>query len=143
MFQLIPSDFTELSAFPLNWRWKIADGFSQPELANIKPLRTERASTLYAIATRINAGAEPLSVSAETSDDEQIRSWLLTLDASREDQTLLWWDKDTAVAIPWGLFVDRWTDFCYPSSDDVTIVPGTGRWRIEFWHWESFDLYQA
>jgi hypothetical protein len=30
--------------------------------------------------------------------------------------------------------------FCYPSSDDVTVVPVSGAWQLIYHHYEQFDF---
>jgi hypothetical protein len=53
---------------------------------------------------------------------------------------LLLWDRKTAVLVPRRLFIERWDDFWYPSSDDLTVMGIVGTWRIEMYHDGMFDF---
>jgi hypothetical protein len=47
------------------------------------------------------------------------------------------------VRLPALLFVGRWDDFCFPSSDDVTVYPADERWLLEYAHREEFVFRRA
>ena len=49
------------------------------------------------------------------------------------------WSEDLGVETNWKIFSEYWADFCYPSSDDITVMPTTGRWRLMYYHWDQFD----
>jgi hypothetical protein len=71
---------------------------------------------------------------------ERIRDWLLVQFSEREQSILVSWDKDTAVVTDWGVFCDYWDDFCYPASDDVTVLPMAVEWILSYGHGESFEF---
>ena len=66
-----------------------------------------------------------------------VRDWLEHRWTDPHAVAVVSWDPRTAVAVPWGLFARRWDDFCYPSSDDVTIAIATGEWILEYAHYEQ------
>jgi len=48
-----------------------------------------------------------------------------------------------AIETTWSIFTEYWDAFCYPSSDDVTVVPVTGSWRLVYYHYEQFEFYES
>ena len=77
----------------------------------------------------------------DNSDDLVVGRWLDgTLPADDKD-LLLVWDRRTAALVPRGLFISRWDDFWYPSSDDLTIVGVGGSWRLQMSHYGSFEFF--
>ena len=143
-----PADFSELSEFPLRWRWtdQRYAVFSEDQLARIQPLRQERAQDVHHLALK--------SLSAERGDfdiDSQlfepadridsrsldVNAWLTNVIPSGAP-IVVSWDFKTAVFTDSDLFIARWDDFCYPSSDDVSILPLDGAWVLHFWHEEEF-----
>jgi hypothetical protein len=53
---------------------------------------------------------------------------------------LVSWHDEVAVLTDWELFVAHWDDFCYLSSDDVTVWPPSGEWILCYRHYEVFQL---
>jgi hypothetical protein len=52
----------------------------------------------------------------------EIRDWLTNVMRSGMP-IVVSWDADTAVLTDTELFIEHWDDFCYPASDDVTVLP--------------------
>jgi hypothetical protein len=48
------------------------------------------------------------------------------------------WQPDLSVLTDSDLFIARWQDFCYPASDDVSVLPLDSSWVLHFWHEEEF-----
>jgi len=51
------------------------------------------------------------------------------------------WSEDLAIQTSWDVFTEYWSDFCYPASDDVTIAPVAGDWRLKYHHYEQFEFF--
>jgi hypothetical protein len=139
----LPLDDCELS-----WRWtdRRRSEFSTLDLAQIRCLTGRRADQIndYLRRTVDMWQTNPLAAAGELTiatdgDPQAVRAWLEHQWSDRQAIALVSWDKRTAVAVPWGLFTQHWDDFCYPSSDDVTIAITTGEWIIEYAHYEQMQ----
>lgn len=129
--------------FPLAWRWtdpRFAV-FPPDVLAGLHPCSPEEASRLFrqasalsgftaAIARRMNAGGA----------SDQVSAWLRQQRPSSAEEVFVCWSGDTALRVRWSTFVERWDDFCYPSSDDVAVLPCGGSWMLMYHHWEEFEF---
>jgi hypothetical protein len=67
--------------------------------------------------------------------NERIRALPIPPTAS----VLVVWNDETAVVTDWAFFAERWDDFCYPASDDVTIWAPGEPWTLCYRH---FDVMQ-
>ena len=143
MIKLASSDFVSLDAFPLGWRFAPdrVGNVSPDALARIRPLTADRASDLAQVA---QARCERVATFAMTfrSDDSPgaVRAQLQALPPAAATGILISWDTRTAAATDWELFVAHWDDFCYPSSDDVTVWPLDDGWTLCYRHYEIFQF---
>jgi hypothetical protein len=151
----VPSNFVPMDQFSLRWRWTDPKyrALSGIELALIRPFDAAAAGVAHASAIRVlKAISSTLSGTGVTAvaDDESaamhdasgdphvVRDWLRHLVSNCNDAVIISWDQSTAVLAPWNLFVERWDDFCYPSSDDVFVFPLTGDWMLCYDHADVF-----
>ena len=76
------------------------------------------------------------------SDDPPgaVRQRLRELPPPPDEVVLVSWDAQTAVITDWDAFVTHWDDFCYPSSDDVTVLPLAGDWDLCYRHYEVMQF---
>jgi hypothetical protein len=135
------ADIYPIDTFPLLWRWNQASHavLSNEEITSIEPLIESKSKELLDIITRLkrnNFQGKPYSINAEGSDEGVSR--LLNNLALENGLVLVSWHEQTAVRMPLPLFIHRWSDFCYPSSDDVSILPVSEGWLLEYWHYEIF-----
>jgi hypothetical protein len=140
-------DTRPLDACPLSWRWTDSRFavFSVSELSELHCLTQEKARAIDAYLrptvaawqahTASAAGAHTIST---VGDAQAVGAWLAQQWPDLQTAVVVSWDSATAVAVPWGLFVQRWDDFCYPSSDDVAVAAATGQWVVEYAHYEQF-----
>lgn len=143
-----PADLHDLNLFPLRWRWtdKRYSVFSEDQLSRIRPLRSERALGVFQLAQK-SFSAVPNAFDTDErlfepgdridSESPDVGQWL----ASRipaDVPVIVLWDKEHAVLTDSGLFLAQWDDFCYPSSDDVSVLPLDGSWILHFSHEEKF-----
>ena len=142
------SAFAALETFGLLWRWTSPTHavFPPEVMASIRPFTSTAARTLSAEAlTRV---ALPLvtgdaSVACGESVPEQaISRWLMPLCIRSSAWTALSWNTELAVLIPWSVFTERWSDFCYPASDDVIIWQPGHEWTLVYEHDEWFQYFQ-
>jgi hypothetical protein len=79
------------------------------------------------------------SLQTEGKETTEVRQWLSALPIMPAASVIVSWDATTALVAPWRLFVQRWADFCYPSSDDLTVFPLEGGWVLAYYHDERFE----
>jgi hypothetical protein len=140
---LIPS----LSNFPLAWRWTDEKYCLLPaeDLAQIIPLGAQSAKhawekSLFFADKNSEFSANPSlfgSIEKISSENEEfVREWLAQ--RMTVGNITVSWQPESAVTTNTELFIKYWNEFCYPSSDDVTIWPDNESWVVHFWHEEVF-----
>jgi hypothetical protein len=72
-------------------------------------------------------------------DRERVSSWLRSLPTGGEHEVVSSWSRDTAILLPWAVFLLRWEDFCYPASDDVAVFPLSEAWVLGYHHENVFQ----
>ena len=144
---LRPDDFVPLETFELAWRWTDAKYalFSEEDLRSIRPLAPAAAQR---IAKPLESLVAPHGLAAESfaniehtpasGDVESVTRWLQARVPDRDLSVyVVWWHGGHVVRVPWELFARRWNDFCYPSSDDVSVYPVTSGWMALYGHHEE------
>jgi hypothetical protein len=126
-----------IQEFPLAWRWTQAAHTILPAdvLAAIRPLRQQEAAKIHERSSRQRDGA---TVSSPANDAAQ--NWLRSIQPDLSAPVIVCWSKDLAVETSWEIFTEYWDDFCYPSSDDISVIPVEGGWRLAYHHEEQFDF---
>jgi hypothetical protein len=129
-----------IQEFPLAWRWTQSSHAVLPPdvLARIRPLSPTEAVQVHKSSSFPHSGAAD-SCSAE--DEASVRTWLRHVQLDLPARVCIGWSEDLAVETSWDIFTEYWSDFCYPSSDDVTIVPVAGSWRLIYHHYEQFEFF--
>jgi hypothetical protein len=125
--------------FPLAWRWTQQSHAVLPSdvLARIRPLNSEQAARIYASGELRQEGK---SASCSTNDKLNVRDWLRHVQPDLQAEIFMSWSDELAVETAWDVFTEYWEDFCYPSSDDVIVIPVAGNWRLIYHHYEQFDF---
>lgn len=148
--------------FPLAWRWTDPTHVELPpaELAQILPLDEATAARLHelwmpsfdhygeVIPGRFSQ-IEKCSTegiwekdvcSRKEPNTGNVLAWLTVREPNKELQVVISWERKLAVRTNWGIFSQRWSEFCYPGSDDAFIVPDDGRWFLAFHHEDEFSF---
>lgn len=125
-----------IQEFPLAWRWTQPSHAVLPDdvLANIRPLSQAEAADIHA------RSSQQTRVSHHCRADNNARSWLRTVQPDLSAAVFVSWSEELAVETTWEIFTEYWDDFCYPSSDDVTVLPVNGSWHLTYHHYEEFDF---
>lgn len=143
------SSMPAITDFPLAWRWTSSSHamFLPTELAALHPCSPDEAARIHDASIRALRGdsLDPqqferiytLSADIPVAD---ACSWLRALSSDLTESVTLSWQRDTALRTTWELFTERWDDFCYPSSDDIVVLPDCGRWVLLYHHWEEFHF---
>lgn len=116
--------------FPLAWRWTSESHAVLPakvlqELTPIKPNMVKK------LIDEIPGGIKRGGFTYKVEDEAKTKEWLSRLPVPAEVVTVIW-DKETGLEMPWTTFVSWWSDFCYPNSDDVTIIVRDRNYLL--WH---------
>ncbi len=127
-----------IQEFPLAWRWTQASHAVLPTevLAQIHPLSASEASQLRSRCSRERASV----ASCSTADSAGVSEWLRRVQPDLRARVYVAWSDELAVETSWEIFTEHWDDFCYPSSDDVTVAPVVGTWQLVYHHYEQFDF---
>ncbi|MES9830584.1 MAG: hypothetical protein ABW201_20215 [Candidatus Thiodiazotropha sp.] len=132
---------TNIDNFKLKWRWTDPDYLDMPEedLDKINVLSPESASAVFGESLRLiqesNIENEGQRISANNSD---VTEYLARIDV--ESKILVSWSPDCAVVTTLNIFIKYWDDFCYPSSDDISIWPANNAWFLQYFHYEEFSF---
>ena len=128
-----------IKEFPLAWRWtQSSRAVLPPEvLAGIRPLSPTEAAQVHKCSSFPHSG---MADSCSAEDVASIRTWLRRVQPDLPARVFIGWSEDLAVETSWEIFTEYWDDFCYPSSDDVTIIPVIGSWRLIYHHYEQFKF---
>lgn len=151
MFAFTESDYLPIQTFRLHWRFTDPKyvQLTPAELARVHPLSPTASSAAHrAILTLIGERESPSPAVAIVSgmqfdasgDPHDARVWLERVLHGRHCQVVVSWDADTAVVTTLPLFIKYWDDFCYPSSDDTTIIPFDLSWIVQYRHWEVLSF---
>jgi hypothetical protein len=154
MIELQENHFVALSEFRLAWRFNDPNYHVLPSeaLADLRPLDASCAASINlsvtAASTVHQSGpSEPIArIDAAGSSDQAVKAAsaeLAALPIAGAQRVIVSWDQDHALETSWLTFRSYWNDFCYPSSDDVTIVPLEGGWTLRYHHWEQFSYVGA
>src|SRR5688500_9189501 len=110
-----------IQEFPLAWRWTQPSHAVLPVevLAQIHPLSTSEATQLSPPRSSERASV----VSCSTEDSDGVSACLRRVQPDLRARVYVAWSDELAVETSWGIFPEYWDDFCYPSSDDVTVAP--------------------
>lgn len=129
-----------LKSFPLAWRWMSESHrhFPPEILQGLHPLEP---ATAKALLSTVPKTLGPDAETHQATDPEATQTWLRHLPVTASEVTLLW-NNETALILPWSTFVSYWDDFCYPSSDDAAIIPGSRQGMLLWHHYEVFE-YKA
>lgn len=136
-----------LEKFPLRWRWTEKEYCLLPEneLAQIAPLAPQPAKDAWEASLRFALESSDFSPNIDlfigiervaATDHGAVKRWLSERVFSCE--IIVSWQPDLAVLTNTDLFIKYWSEFCYPSSDDVSVWPLDKTWVLHYWHEEVF-----
>lgn len=128
----------DVATFPLIWRWTQPSHAVLPVdvLRSLHPLTTAQIEALR-LSPRKRCGLTKVEHRA-TGDAAETGQWLASLHLPG-GRVIAVWNNDTALSLPWETFVTYWSDFCYPSSDDVDIYVDGGPLVLRWRHDDTFE----
>ncbi len=143
-----------LNEFSLAWRW---DNNHNPtidleELELIKPFNETEAKRLNKIIDfyenpenlkRDFVESDWLSANSETVEKKKkFADEISELTAEGYENVFISWNRSTCVYMPLKIFIKYWDDFCYPGSDDVTILSEYANWVLFYNHIEVCKFWK-
>ena len=148
MISVPHSETVAIEEFPLIWRWTSETHavFTAAELASMRAINEQASDALHdqllsrglLRVDRHSPIPGELALDVEHLSEKAVAAWLLSLPVDRAVRVWVCYPNwANSVEVPWSLFVHRWDDFCYPNSDNVVIVPPSGAWVLEYWHYET------
>jgi hypothetical protein len=145
MIELHDSDFDSIDGFPLLWRWSDENHmvFVPQDLNLIRPLKPETSLKLHNKLLRVdqqnglncNLTNNLQEIYSNDDNDDTIQDWLIKLPVTETELILLSWTPEIAILTTWKLFTGRWSDFWYPSSDDLTVTSVSMDWVLAISHY--------
>ncbi|MEW8693080.1 MAG: hypothetical protein AB2535_18740 [Candidatus Thiodiazotropha endolucinida] len=132
---------TNIDNFKLKWRWTDPDYLDMPEenLDKINALSPESASAVFDESSRLIKESNIENEGQRTSaNNSEVAEYLARINV--ESMILVSWGPDCAVVTTTNIFIKYWEDFCYPTSDDVSIWPVNKAWLLQYFHYEEFSF---
>jgi hypothetical protein len=135
----------DIRKFELAWRWTDPKYtvFPDSTVKKLIPLDNKVASDIDKKIRTFYDGPKlkrKLLYSWQRYDAENsCSSFLEGLEIIDETIIILSWDIDTALKTNWSVFRTYWDDFCYPVSDDLTILPEDESWLLAYFHEQVFE----
>ncbi|MBC5775276.1 hypothetical protein H8S95_14450 [Pontibacter sp. KCTC 32443] len=135
-----------LRDFKLTWRWEKTHNpeITETEKVQIEPVSEAESKRLNKIIDffekedNLNMSFIPtdwISASSENNEKiEQFRSKLTSIIEQWDERVIVTWDRTTTLRTSKEIFLKYWDDFCYPSSDDVTIISEKTNWVMFYNH---------
>lgn len=142
-------EFTKIKIadFALNWRWTDPHYCMMPlnDIGQIYPVDEESSKYIWDESLLLIDDHDELAVpndkflKCELADIDQIVDvidWLKQ--RLPKCDVVINWQPDCSVITNTALFIRYWDDFCYLSSDDVSIWPEDQSWVLHYHHSNVF-----
>ena len=142
MLELTDHDLAPSTDFPLRWRFTVGHGgaAAAAALERLRPLAPAAAARLESATLDRRGEGGHFTISFRSDDaPDLVRERLRGLPPAPEESVLVSWDARTAALTDWETFTAHWDDFCYSSSDDVSVVPLAGAWVLCY---RRYDVFQ-
>ena len=133
----------KVQEFPLAWRWTDSRYSVLPEtvLSQLQPMELHDARRAFQRAQEFRSHTRHSRVTHSADvPDETGCAWLRQQHTGLGDVVTIAWSPECALRTTWQIFTDYWSDFCYPSSDDVAVWPEAERWILFYDHQERFEF---
>ncbi|MEM1326728.1 MAG: hypothetical protein AAGI23_12275 [Bacteroidota bacterium] len=146
IIQVDNKEIIPLKEFELSWRWKRTHNpdISSSELEQIMPVSEIESRRLNKVIDYFEyeenlrksySQSDWMSANSETDTHvKRFQEELFSRLGDSEEYVIITWDRTTTLQTTKALFVKYWYDFCYPSSDDVTVISDNTRWVLFFRH---------
>lgn len=139
--------------FELKWRWEKTHNpdISIFEIEQILPVsqteskRLNKVIDYFAVEDNLRehyTQTDWVSANSETDEEiERFRNQLTTILKNWNESVFVTWNRTTTIRTTKEIFIKYWDDFCYPSSDDVTIISEETNWIMFYRHFEVANIW--
>lgn len=143
-----------LNDFELGWRFEKTHcpDISESEKKQIRPVSEMESKRLNKVIDYFenennlrNNYTQSDWISANAENDEKIERFRKMLEIALEkcnEDLILTWNRNTTLITTKDIFIKYWSDFLYPSSDDVTIISEKTNWVIFYQHFEVVNIWK-
>lgn len=128
--------YIKISEFSYSWRFTDSNycELSEYELSRLLPLNSENSMELWEniisnhidsfVQIRNKLKLQPFINNCNWNSNEDVTSTKLKeyFNLGDKEKIIIFWGKNTAVETDWSLFLEHWSDFCYPSDDGIVLV---------------------
>lgn len=152
--QLDINEIIPFESFELSWRW---DDLHNPNISpedkgQIKPLSFIESKRIKKVINHFESesilrehfeSTEWFTVSPETKGTlDKFAKRFQELTKDYNENLYISWNRSTSLYTTKEIFVRYWDDFCYPSSDDITIISELTNWIYFYNHIEVGQFWK-
>lgn len=139
--------------FALKWRWDNTHNpnISISEMKEIQPLSEVESKRINKIIDYFEneynlkgmyQQTDWISATAESDEKiERFRNQLSSIIEKWNDGVIITWNRSTTLRTTKSVFLKYWDDFCYPSSDNVTVISEDVNWIMFYNHIEVVKVW--
>lgn len=146
--ELDTNEIISFEDFELSWRW---DSIHNPDISiedkvQFKPLSIQESKRInkiidyFELESNLYKSFEPtdwIRASSETLDSiEKFSNDFKKLTQDYNENLFISWNRTTCIYTTKDIFIKYWDDFCYPGSDDITIISEMTKWVYFYNHIE-------
>ncbi len=151
--QIDRKEIIPLDEFELGWRFDKTHNSNISETEKIKILalsenesrKLNKIIDYYEIeSNRIGTYYETDWFSANSENDEKIQNFRNLVEVYLkpfDEDLIISWQRKLTLKTTKEIFLKYWTDFLYPSSDDVTIISEKTNWILFYRHFEIANIW--
>lgn len=146
-------EIVPLNEFELGWRFEKTHcpDISESEKKQIQPVSEMESKRLnkviYYFEQEYNLKEKFTQtdwISANAESDEKIERFRNQLEMTLEkwdEEIIITWHRNITLKTTKEIFIKYWTDFLYPSSDDVTLISEKTNWVMFYRHFEVANIW--
>lgn len=146
-------EIVPLNEFELGWRFEKTHcpDISESEKKQIRPVSEMESKKLNKV---INYFEQEYNlrekytqtdwISANAESEEKVEKFRNILESKLEDwdeEIIINWHRNITLKTTKKIFLKYWTDFLYPSSDDVTLISEKTNWVMFYRHFEVANIW--
>lgn len=144
----------DFEQFDLSWRWdeQHNPNISREEKQLIVPYSEEESKRLnkiigyFEVESNLRNDYEEfdwISASIDTEENiQKVRELLSTHFSGCSTEIIVSWNRRTCISTKKEIFFKFWDDFCYPSSDDVTVISTDTGIVLSYNHIEVIKIWR-
>ena len=152
--ELDANEIIAFEDFKLNWRW---DDDHNPDISledkrQIIPLSIVESKRINKVIDYFESesnlyktfeSTDWIRASSETKNSiDKFSNDFQKLTQDYNENLFISWNRSTCIYTTKGIFIKYWDDFCYPISDDITIISELTNWVYFYNHIEVGQFWK-